>query len=286
MAALDAQQNVPAAAARSAVAQASIDAPSLPVRIVAWCTLVFLVLPSLIIIPMSFSSTEMMVFPPRLFSVHLYREFFFRADWMVTAKQSLIVASFAALLSVILGSMAAYGLVRTEFIGKKLVMMIFLTPIFVPLVVVALAFYIYFSVLRLQGTTIALIAAHTAIVTPFVIVLITAALRKIDPAIEVAAATMGAGRFYVYTRVTIPMVAPAVVSAGLFAFLLSFDELIIAIFLTGFGTKTLPVKMYESLIYEVSPVLAAISTLLTVLAFLICILIVRGQTASGEGDVR
>lgn len=261
---------------------ASFETPSVAVRVVAWIVLGFLVLPSVIVIPMSFSASKMMTFPPTSFSLHLYGDFFFVEGWMQTARQSVFVAACTTVLALLLGSTAAYGLVRANFPGKRIIMMIFLAPIFVPLIVVALAFYIYFSVLHLQGNSIALIAAHTAIVTPFVIVLLTASLRKVDPSIEAAATTMGAGKIYVFTHVTLPMIRPGLISAGLFAFLLSFDELVVAVFLTGFDTKTLPVKMYESLIYEVSPVLAAISTLLTVAAFAACVALVWWQPPEAE----
>ncbi len=287
MSAQDIARTAPVVAASSGSRRlASMEMPSRPVRIVAWLVLGFLVLPSVIVIPMSFSASEMMVFPPQGFSLHLYHDFFFIQGWMETARQSVLVAGWTTGLSLLLGSTAAYGLVRSDFPGKRLVMMIFLSPIFVPLIVVALAFYIYFSVLRLQGSSFALIAAHTAIVTPFVIVLLTAALRKIDPSIEAAATTMGAGKVYVFAHVTLPMIRSSLISAGLFAFLLSFDELIVAIFLTGFDTKTLPVKMYESLIYEVSPVLAAISTLLTVLAFAVCVALVWWQPPESERNAQ
>ncbi len=250
---------------------------SLPVRVVAGAVLGFLILPSLLIIPMSLTSQEVLAFPPRGLSLRLYAIFFGREDWLQTTGQSLIVASLATLLSLLLASTAAYGLSRSTSRWRKPLLLVMISPVFLPLVVIALGFYLYFSLLGLQGTTMALVLAHTAYVTPYLLIMLLAAMRGIDADLETAASTMGAGRITVFTRVTLPLLLPGLASAGLFGFLLSFDELLLALFLTGAETKTLPVKMYDSIVYEVSPVLAAVATLLTLLALLICLAVMAGQ---------
>ncbi|MFC7399084.1 ABC transporter permease [Chelatococcus sp. GCM10030263] len=258
--------------------------PSLGTAAAAWFVLLFLVAPSLVVIPMSFASEDILVFPPRRYSFYLYEKFFFTSDWVATSLLSARIAIVATILALVLGSAAAYGLVRGTFPGRQVVTLFLLSPMFVPLVVVALAFYIYFATLRLQGTELAFILAHTAYVTPYVIVVLMAALRNVDPNLEQAARTMGAGRFYTFRRVTLPLIKPGLISAGLFGFLLSFDELVIGLFLADFDTKTLPVKMWENIIFEVSPVLAAVSTLLTALAFGLSLFVVAAQTRTQNGS--
>jgi ABC-type spermidine/putrescine transport system permease subunit II len=146
-------------------------------------------------------------------------------------------------------------------------MAVVLLPMFVPGIVLALAFYIYFALLGLQGSELALILAHAVLIIPYVVIVMGAALRDVDPALERAARTMGASHFYTFIHVTLPLVRNGIGAAAIFGFLLSFDELVVAQFLADIDTRTLPVKMYESIRYETSPVLAAISTLMTVVAF-------------------
>jgi putative spermidine/putrescine transport system permease protein len=256
--------------------------PSFGISTVAWLILLFLVAPSLVVIPMSFSGADVLQFPPRTYSLQLYHEFFFSADWVSSSLLSLRVALGTTVLSLIFGATASYGLIRGKFRGKQVLTLLLVVPMFVPAIVVALAFYIYFARLGLQGTEIGLVLAHTAYVTPYTIVVLTAALRVVDPNLELAARTMGASRFYTFRRVTLPLIKPGLISAGLFGFLLSFDELVIGLFLSDYDTKTLPVKMWENIIYEVSPVIAAVSTLLTVLAFGLSIFIAAAQRKSTE----
>jgi ABC-type spermidine/putrescine transport system permease subunit II len=256
--------------------------PSLGLSTVAWLVLLFLVAPSLVVIPMSFGDANILLFPPRSFSLRLYEEFFFTSDWVKTSLLSARVALAATILGLVLGSAAAYGLVRAKFRGKGALTIALLTPMFVPAIVVALAFYIYFALIGLQGTETALILAHTAYITPYMIVVLTAALRSVDPNLELAARTMGASRIYIFRKVTLPLIKPGLISAGLFGFLLSFDELVIGLFLADLDTKTLPVKMWENIIYEVSPVIAAVSTLLTILAFGLSIFVAAAQRPTAE----
>jgi putative spermidine/putrescine transport system permease protein len=256
--------------------------PSFGVALVAWLVLIFLVTPSLIIVPMSFGSDDVLLFPPRKYSLYLYHKFFTETGWVESTVQSLKVGLLATAVALIVGSAAAYGLVRGTFPGRKLLLLFFLTPLFIPLVIMALGFYIYFIILGLNGWSLSLAAAHVIYITPFVVVVVSAALAGVDPTLERAALTMGANRFYVFRRVTLPLIRPGLITAGLFGFLLSFDELIIALFITDPDTKTLPVKMYESLLYEVSPILASVSTMLTALALLACMVAIIFQARTEE----
>ena len=240
---------------------------------VAWLVFLFLIMPTFVIIPMSFGDRYEIYFPPRSLSLFLYKQYFFEDIWMETTIQSFKVAVASMLLGLFFGTTAAYGIVRAKFRGSRLLGILLLSPIFVPVIVIALGLYIYFAVLGIQGTTTSIILGHAVFVTPFVMVLTMASLRGVDPNLEAAARIMGAGPVYVFRRVTLPLMKPALVAASLFAFLMSFDELIIAWFVSGAGTHTLPVKMYDSIIFEISPVLSAVSVLLTVLAFVICVTI-------------
>jgi putative spermidine/putrescine transport system permease protein len=241
--------------------------------VLAWLVFFYLLAPSLIIFPMSFGDRNEILFPPREWSLGLYREYFFESVWMATTIQSFKVALVATVIGLFFGATAAYGVVRANFRGKKLLGAALLSPMFVPSIVTALGLYVYFSITGIQGTTFAIVLGHIVFVTPFVMVVLMSALRGVDPNLEVAAKVMGAGRVYTFRRVTLPLLRPALIAATLFAFLMSFDELIISFFLAGFGTQTLPVKMYDSIVVEISPVLSAISVLLTVLALVICLAI-------------
>jgi putative spermidine/putrescine transport system permease protein len=256
---------------RKPAAGSSTGRVSRGVAIVAWLVLFFMSIPSLVVIPMSFGDSKEFMFPPQSLSLFLYREFFTASDWMATAVQSFKVAFLSAALGLTLGVSAAYGVVRGNFPGKQVVMLFMLTPMLIPTIVIALGLNIYFAFLNISGTTLAVVLGHTLVVTPFVIILVMAALRHVDPNLEAAARVMGASRLRTLVKVTLPLLRPAIVTSSLFAFLLSFDEVVIALFVSGRDSKTLPVKMYDNIRWEISPVLAAISTLLTVLALVACL---------------
>lgn len=238
----------------------------------AWCVYLFLVLPSLIVIPISFGDKSTLEFPPSTFSLQLYRQYFLEDQWMAATALSLRVALGATVLSLVAGVLAAYALVRCDFPGKKTATIFLLSPILVPVIAVALGLYLYFNSIGIRGSELSLILAHSVITTPFVIVTAMAGLRHIDANLEIAATVMGAGRWRTLTRVTLPLLKPAILGGALFAFLISFDEVVIAWFVAKTGYVTLPVEMYSSIQWSgVSPVLAAISTLLTILSIVICL---------------
>jgi len=242
----------------------------------------YLVLPSLIVIPISFSGAGDMSFPPKTYSLALYREFFSTSTWMAPLIQSLKIAGISAVIVIVAAVPAAYALVRFEFPGKRLVMMLMMSPVLVPVIVLALGMYLYFSRLGATGTTLAIVLGHSVYVIPFVIVTVAAGIRQMDPAIEFAATVMGANRTTLFLRVVLPQLTPSVVAGILFAFLISFDEVVIAWFLSSAQTTTLPVRMYSSIQWGVSPVIAAVSTLLTALSFLVCLVSVMLQPATAR----
>ena len=245
--------------------------PSFLASIAAWLAYAFLVLPSLIVVPMSFGDKDEFQFPPQSLSLYLYKRYFFESTWMQVTLQSLLVGFCTMVAALILGVGAAYGLDRYEFRGKRAITLFLLSPIFVPAIVIALGLYLYLSRFHLVGTTPGLIISHTIITVPFVLISASAGLRHIDRDLETAAMVMGAGRVLILRKVTLPLLRPALVAGGLFAFLISFDEVVIAYFIANVETETLPVKMYSSIHWEISPVLAAVSTLMTLLSLGVCL---------------
>lgn len=237
----------------------------------AWMVYFFLVAPNLVVVPMSFGNKNSFEFPPRSFSLFLYEKFFTDAHWIDATLLSFRVALGATCLALLLGVPAAYSLVRGDYPGKRIVAAFLLSPILVPVVVIALGLYFHFSALGIVGTEAGLILAHAAYTIPFVLVTCMAGLRHVDPNLESVATIMGAGRLLTFWKVTLPLLRPAMLVGGLFAFLISFDEVVIAFFIVHATSFTLPVKMYSSIQFDLSPVLAAVSSLLTVLSLALCL---------------
>ena len=243
----------------------------------------FLVMPSLIVIPISFGGPGEMSFPPKTYSLYLYEELFTTKTWMQPLLQSLKIAAIVCVTVTAVAVPAAYALVRFDFPGKRLATMLMMSPAVIPVIVLALGMYLYFSKLGATGTTLAMVLGHSVYVIPFVIVTVGAGVKQLDPAIETAATLMGASRSMLFFRVVLPQLVPSVVAGALFAFLMSFDEVVIAWFLSSAQTTTLPVRMYSSIQWGISPVIAAVSTLLTALSFLVCLMSVAMQPKSAKG---
>ena len=221
------------------------------------------------------------MFPPRGFSLMLYREYFAGPEWVAATIESTIVALGATAISLIAGVPVAYAIVRSRLFGMKIIRALVLMPILVPTIVFALGLYIYFARVGISGSTLSLVLGHAVHNLPFVVVVTIAGLRQVNPNIEVAAQVLGASVLRTFFSVVVPMIGGSIVAAGLFSFLISFDEVVIAWFLSSPRSMTLPIKMYSSIQWEVSPVLAAISTLLTLLSLVICVvgLVLREKVA-------
>lgn len=238
--------------------------------IMAWAAFLFLLLPNLIIIPISFGNKQQIIFPPTEFSWDLYVLFFTTSNWTQATAQSGKIAFVSTLIALLLGTPAAYALERTQMRGKPILLVILLSPLLIPGIVIALGMYSYFAAIGLSGSTTALIIGHTIFLCPFVIVTVSAGVRELDGHAEIAASVMGANQARVFKSVVLPQLRPSLVTAALFSFLMSFDELVISWFLSGPQTMTLPVKMYSSVQTETSPILAAVATILTVVSVAIC----------------
>ncbi|MFT4065490.1 ABC transporter permease [Paraburkholderia sp.] len=253
-------------------------------NLVAILVYVFILVPTLIVIPISFGGDGELTFPPRVWSTSLYVHLFTSASWVGPILQSLKVASLTMLVSVLLGLPASYGLVRHEFPGKRFVMLLLMSPILVPVIVMSLGLYLYLSRLHLVGSTFGLVVSHVAYVTPFMMMTVMAGVKKLDPALEFASTIMGAKRGTVFFKVVLPQLRPSILAGALFAFLVSFDEVVIAWFLTSPATTTLPVRMYSSIQWDISPVIAAVSALLTLLSLVFCCVSVWLQPAAPESS--
>jgi len=230
--------------------------------------LVFLTVPLLIVVPMSFSSAKALTFPPPSFSLRWYQTFFADPRWMDAMWTSTLVALISSVVALLLGGLAAYGLRRGSFAGRDWAEGNFMAPLIVPTIIVAIALYLGLARIGLLGSLIGLIGAHTILSVPLVMMVMGVAIREFDPRIEQVAWSLGASWRYTVWKVMLPNLAPSVFAAWIFAFIGSFDEVIVTSFIAG-RYETVPKKMFNELILEVNPTITAVATLLigfTVLA--------------------
>ncbi len=220
-----------------------------------------LTLPIVVVMIISFSKASFLTFPPPGFSLRWYEKFFSDSEWMAAFFNSLTIALMSSALAVTLGTAAAMGVVRGTFKGKTLVMLLLVSPVIVPPVVLGLSLYSLFLRFDLVGTTWGLAAAHAIGGIPLVVVIIAASLQSVDTRLEQAAAVHGASPWRVFRTVTLPAIAPGVAAGAFFAFLHSFDELVLSLFLSSAQLKTLPLRLWADVNYQLNPVLAVVSTL-------------------------
>jgi putative spermidine/putrescine transport system permease protein len=227
--------------------------------------LLFLCLPIAIVVPMSFSSASSLEFPPPGLSLRWYQSFFGDARWLRAAQNSALIALASSLAALVLGSIAAYGLVRGRFRGRAIVEGNFVAPLILPPVITAVALYIFFAKIGLLGTLPGLIVAHTVLTVPYVVLLMSVAIRAFDVRIEQVAYSLGASWFRMFRSILLPNLLPSVFAAWIFAFIISFDEVIVTLFLAG-AYDTIPKRMFNELILQVNPTITAIATLLIALS--------------------
>lgn len=251
-----------------------------------WAGVIFLVAPISIIFPLSFSDASFLQFPPPAYSLRWYENYFSRPDWIGPTITSFKVAGITMVLATIIGTLAAIPIARTQFPGKRLLVGFLLSPMIVPVIVLAVAFYFLFARLKLVGTPLGLVLGHLVLALPFVIVVITSALQSTDESLERAAQTLGASPVRAFTRITLPLIRPAILTGGLFAFLASFDELVIALFISGTGSKTLPKRLWDGIREEIDPTTAAVAALLTVFSLVLLLVaeIARNRVRRGRRD--
>jgi len=246
-------------------------------RIGTLVVLVFLLLPIVAIMPLSFSAGEFLTYPIPGFSLRWYRELIESDRWLPALRNSLIIGSATTVLATLLGTLAAFGLKRATFPGKGLVTGVLLLPMVVPSIIVAVGVYFFFAPLHLANSFLGLILAHTMLAAPFVVVTVSATLAHLDPSMARAAASLGAPPLTGFFRVTLPLIAPGVASGGLFAFATSFDEVVVALMIAGPGQRTLPREMFSGLRESISPTITAVATvlILTAVVLLGCLEILR-----------
>jgi putative spermidine/putrescine transport system permease protein len=223
-------------------------------------------IPILVVIMISFSSATFPQFPPPGYSLRWYEAFFASDSWVDATVTSLRIACLTTLLATPLGLAASVGLVRGRFYGHGAAALLVRAPMVVPGIISALSFYFFFAHLQLVGNKAAIVLAHTALAIPLVITSVSPAVRAFELDLERAARSLGANAWQAVWHVTRPALQPSVLTGALFAFLLSFDELVVALFIGGPNATTLPMRMWTSLLDEVDPTVAAISTLLIALS--------------------
>jgi len=238
-------------------------------RTVCACGFLFLVLPVLIIIPISFSSSSFLSYPLPGFSTKWYEALFVPYPWMMSVKNSLIVASATTVLATCLGTLAAYGLTITSFRFKPILVGLLISPLVVPLVITALASYLFLASIGLLGTYTGLILIHTALAVPFVLITVMATLQGFDVNLIRAGASLGARPYKVFRHVTLPLILPGVLSGAIFAFITSFDEIVVAMFIAGPAQFTLPRQLYAGLRDHLNPSIVAIAALLILVSVLL-----------------
>ncbi|GAA6194009.1 ABC transporter permease [Phaeobacter sp. NW0010-22] len=218
----------------------------------------FLFFPILIVVPISFSNGRFLSFPPEEFGLRWYRAYFSDPVWMSATFRSLRVALGASILATFVGTLSVVGLGRRRTKTSGFLTAIFVAPAIVPNIIVALGVFIFAIRLGVSDKEFTLVCAHAAIGLPFVVLMVGSAYRQIDPTLERAARIMGAGPARAFLTATLPPLTPAILSAGIFAFFVSFDELIISLFLMS-SAETLPMRIWNDLRFEINPTIAAVS---------------------------
>ncbi len=255
------------------------------IGILAVLVALFMLLPAFIVMPVSFSDSSIMLFPPAHYSFRWYEAFFTIPEWRGAVGYSLLVGVLSTAATIALGLPAAFGLARGRFRGRKTLAAVFVLPLMAPVILLAMAEYFFLSGLGLTGTLPGLVIAHTAIAMPFVLTIMLAAVRDFDRSLELAAMGLGAPPAATFRHVTLPLVRPAVISAALLAFLASFNEFLVTLVVSGSAGATLPIQFWKGIRFEVNPTIAAASTLfiLLTIATLLLLELLRWQAARRRG---
>ena len=248
-------------------------------RVICGVIFVFLITPILVVMPLSFNAEnfftftpEMLRFDPAGYSLKHYKDFFSNDDWQQALWNSIKIAPMATILSVSFGTLAAIGLSQPHVPFRRAIMAILISPMIVPLIISAAGMYFFYSRIGMQGTYFGVVLAHAALGIPFVIITVTATLVGFDRSLTRAAANMGADPVTTFFRVQMPLILPGVISGGLFAFITSFDEVVVVLFVGSAGQKTLPWQMFTGLREQISPTILAVATILVGIS--ICLLTV------------
>lgn len=224
--------------------------------------LAYLVLPILVVIPLSFTSGQLLVFPMPGVSLQWYEDFFTNPLWTGALWNSLFIGVITTILATTLGTLAALGLHNSKFRFKPVVIALLITPLAAPVVIVAVAMFYFFAILNLVGTYTGVILAHTLLALPFVVITVSATLQSYDPNMTRAGASLGGTPAYVFRTVTLPIIAPGIASGALFAFVTSFDEIVVALFVASPQQRTLPRQIFSGVSESISPTIMAAAVVL------------------------
>ncbi len=246
------------------------------------CVLIFcfLIIPILVILPLSFNAQPYFTFTPEMlsldpagYSTKWYETFFNDSNWQAAVKNSLIIAVFSTIISVSLGTLAALGLSQKDFPFKTTIMGILISPMVVPLIISAAGMFFFYARVNLLGTHIGVILAHAALATPFVVIVVTATLTGFDHSLTRAAANLGSSPTNTFFKITVPLITPGVISGALFAFITSFDEVVVVLFLGSVNQRTIPWAMFSGIREEISPTILAVATLLITFSIILLIMV-------------
>ncbi|MDP5084775.1 MAG: ABC transporter permease [Yoonia sp.] len=242
-------------------------------RVTAFVVLIFLMLPIIVIMPLSFNAEPFFTFTegmlsldPEAYSMRWYQAIVDDQKWLIAIRNSFVVGIAAALIATILGTMAAVGLASPWMPYKRVITALLLSPMIIPLIIIAAGMFFFYTQFNLVGTFTGLIIAHAALGVPFVIITVTATLSGFDRSLYVAGLSLGASPIKVFWDVVIPLIRPGVISGGLFAFVTSFDEVVLVLFLAGPEQRTIPRQMFSGLREQINPTILAVATLLVVLS--------------------
>jgi putative spermidine/putrescine transport system permease protein len=261
-------------------------------RILCGLIFFFLIFPLIVVVPLSFNSVpfftftkEMLALDPAGYSLKWYEDFFSNLNWQGAVRNSVIIAFFATMLSTTLGTLAALGLSRPTMPAKTLIMSLLISPMIVPLIISAAGMFFFYSRIGLQGTHLGVILAHAALGTPFVVITVTATLVGFDNSLIRASASLGASPTTTFFKVIVPLILPGVISGALFAFITSFDEVVVVLFVGSFNQRTIPWQMFSGIREHISPTILAVATILVIvsigLLFAVELLRRRGERLRG-----
>ena len=226
--------------------------------------LLYLLAPIIVVIATAFTATAYPVFPPQGFTLRWFAKFLSTPEFVESMRISALLALSCTAIAAVLGTTSALALARFRIPGKATISALLLSPILFPTIVLGLALLVFSNRIGLSGTFLNLVCAHVVLTTPFVIRMVMVSLARFDPAVEEAARNLGAGRWRTFFRITLPLIRPGVLAGSVFAFIISFDELVVTLFLTAPGLQTLPIRIYTYVEYSSDPTISAISTVLIV----------------------
>jgi len=245
------------------------------VRALSVAVYVFLLAPLVVVVLASFNSADFLSFPPRGFSLRWYQALWESEVWGDSFRLSLLVTAVVTPLALIIGTLAAYALVRYSFPGKGVITTLVMAPIVMPQIVLGIALLNYMSGLGLVGSLTGLILGHLVVTLPFTVRLVSISVHNLDPALERAAENLGATPLETFWRVTLPLLRPGIVAGAIFAAIISFGELAVTLLIAGARTTTLPLRIFNYTEYNFDPTINAVSTIFVVLALVLIIALDR-----------